>query len=132
LHVFPQIESFNDSGYIDFDSGYIDLRNRIARGSSLRAVRGPILSSKEHSLSANWFRYYRFLLKSIAQKSARSINLSLTVARLFVSQASCEFLILRNCGMKGGISHASEESSGKESSSCEKGACEKGREEGAS
>jgi hypothetical protein len=33
--------------------------------------------------------------------------------------------------MKGGISHASEESSGKESSSCKEGACEEGREEGA-
>jgi hypothetical protein len=89
-------------------------------------------SSKKHSASANRVRYFQFLLKAIAQKSARSINLSLTVARLFVSQASCEFLILRNCGMKGGISHASEESSGKESSSCEEGSCEKGREEGAS
>jgi hypothetical protein len=49
---------------------------------------------------------------------------------MFVSQASCEFLILRNCGMKGGITHASKESSGKESGS-KKGSSEKGREEGA-
>jgi len=65
------------------------------------------------------------------EKFVRYITLSLTVGRLFVSQASCEFLILRNCGMKGGISHASEESSGKESSSCKEGSCEEGREEGA-
>jgi hypothetical protein len=44
---------------------------------------------------------------------------------MFVSQASCEFLILRNCGMKGGITHASKES-GKESGS-KKGSSEEGR-----
>jgi hypothetical protein len=31
LHVFPQNESFNDSGHID-------LRKRVARGSSVRAA----------------------------------------------------------------------------------------------
>jgi hypothetical protein len=84
-----------------------------------------MLSSKKHSARSNWFRYFQFLFKSIAQKSARSINLSLTVARLFVSQASCEFLILRNCGMKGGITDASQES-GEETGS-KKGSCEEGR-----
>ena len=94
-------------------------------------LRGPVLSVKKPATSVNRIRGSRFLLEFTAQKFTRSNNLSLTVGRLFVSQASCEFLILRNCGMKGGITDASEESSGQESGSCKKGSCEKGRKEGA-
>jgi hypothetical protein len=110
LHVFPQPESSM------LPATSIGVMKKLA-DQVLERVRKRMTSAELELEMRKSFRCFHFLLKFIEQKSAGSVNFSLTVTRMFVSQASCEFLILRNCGMKGGITHASKESSGKESGS---------------
>jgi hypothetical protein len=96
----------------------------------LEPIREVLLVFKNAARMCKSVSSFAFLPQIHREKIVWYINFWLTLGRLFVSQASCEFLILRNCGMKGGITDASQESSGKKSGS-KKGSCEKGREEGA-